>query len=150
VSNTRGGFHFRFLVWQNSLAGSCPPTLIPCKSRHTTNDIVLSAPTCSYVGKHPIKNVGKAIKNRLNTNACLRPYLSPTYPIVRPPTGRIRKAPPYTANELMRLEVSISPPKSMASSSSAALDGGKNTWAMISEKNPKRAKSYHSRTLCVN
>jgi len=32
-------------------------------------------------------------------------------------------------------------------SSSAASDGGKNTWAMISLKNPKRAKSYHSRTL---
>ena len=45
--------------------------------------------------------------------------------------------PPYTAKDLIKL--------SLLPSS----EGGKNTSAIISLKNPKRAKSYHSRTFPI-
>ena len=63
----------------------------------------------------------------------------------------MRKAPPYTANECTKFEVSISPPVSATPSPliSFSSDGGKKTVAMTSEKKPKRAKSYHSRTLPI-
>lgn len=47
------------------------------------------------------------------------------------------KAPPYTAKDLTRF--SFAP--------SLVSDGGKKSCAMISEKNPNIAKSYHSRTF---
>ena len=64
-------------------------------------------------------------------------------PITNPPTGRIMNAPPYTANDLRRFLVSISPPISTASSVAiSSSDGGKNTVAITSEKKPNSAKSY--------
>mmetsp|Transcript_27635 Transcript_27635/g.50317 ORF Transcript_27635/g.50317 Transcript_27635/m.50317 type:complete len:201 (-) Transcript_27635:75-677(-) len=105
-----------------------------------------------------------AIRKRLKTKACFLPYLSPIYPITKPPTGLIRNAPPYTAKLLTKLDVSISPPISTKSSLpfplfplpfpfslalSSSSDGAKNTVAIISLKKPNKAKSYHSSTLPI-
>jgi len=54
-------------------------------------------PTAAYPGKQPIAKVGKAIKNILIVKAFLDPNLSPIYPIITPPIGLMKKAPPNTA-----------------------------------------------------
>ena len=53
----------------------------------------------------------------------------------------MRKAPPKTAK--LRTRLSLLPSEASLPSG----EGGKNVLAIMSLKNPKRAKSYHSRTL---
>lgn len=70
--------------------------------------------------------VAIAMRKILISSARFRPETSPMYPIMIPPTGLMRKAPPKTAKD------SITP-------RSSDVELGKNTLARTSEKNPNTA-----------
>jgi hypothetical protein len=72
----------------------------------------------------PMQVVAIAMRKILISSAFFRPETSPIYPIIIPPTGLMRNAPPKTANDSMT-------PRS------SDVELGKNTFASTSEKNPK-------------
>ena len=100
------------------------------------------------------------MRNRDRVKAVLRPCLSPTYPMTKPPTscdqaqtrgelmclelwtifillvsptGLIKNAPPNIANDFIKLPFS-----------SPGASGGKNTWAMISIVCQRKKSAWYS------
>lgn len=76
---------------------SCPPTERPCSNLTIVSNTILNGPTAAYPGRQPMQKVGNAMRKIDIVSALRLPYLSPMYPIIIPPRGRIKKAPPNTA-----------------------------------------------------
>ncbi len=68
-----------------------PPVENPWIIRRSTSRTGAKTPTCSKVGRMPMKNVARDIIRMVRAKMCLRPNLSPSGPQTRPPSGLTRK-----------------------------------------------------------
>ena len=83
-----------------------------------TRRIGADHPTCSNVGRRPIRNVTPPMRRRVITSIDLRPIRSPKCPKTTPPIGRATKATPNVAND--------------ASVAASGFNSGKNSFGNMS------------------
>ncbi len=105
------------------LALACSPAAeTPCRTRHSTSRTGARVPTCSRVGRQPMRNVDRPIRNSVKTMIFLRPRRSPKWPRKNAPTGRAAYATPKVASDSsVALAGSDSSKKTSGKISAAAL-----------------------------
>src|SRR5579872_1030017 len=84
-----------------------PPAKKPCVNLNVTNNTGASTPTISQVGNKPVENVAAENPIMVIIIVFFLPILSPKFPKIAPPTGRITSVTTYAAKVARRDRVRL-------------------------------------------